>query len=379
VVVLKGVGSDDENELNRLLASKSVKEVRVRLKDIKTKLLPNEMKAFEKHYERSEYHDKLVDICISAFGPESKCYNDLGYAFISSEPLVELGVKNFDVMIYNDKMKHAIFVECKSSAKSNRGKYISDAYEAKKNVIENQKYLEEMLGDKIQTMEFVICVPSEITDGIVRELERKEKEGEIDVTSNELLLIWQVNIFAREVLQLFTRINSRDKPYKSQHNDIKLTKILGSDGHEVKSEVLTKFYPSSHPLTIGSKIVTEIIIKNMRENTQINVFSKESVEQFCKSSRNLAHYACEKLGKNIVDHFIGECEKFGLIDKVEGEEDLFKLNLEGKHLSTILSNYKKEYKNEFVARKVRQKAAKQVVEEYHKKYPDLSNYVENLK
>lgn len=374
---MEGVGDDVENELNRLLASKGGKEVRVRIKEIEKNLQETEIKSFENHFERSEYHDKLVDICISAFGPESKCYNDLGYAFISSEPLVELGVKNFDVMIYNDKKKHAIFVECKSSVKSNRGKYISDAYEAKMNVIENQAHLEEMLGDEIETMEFVICVPSHKTDGIVRELERQENEGEIDVTSNGLLLIWQVNIFEGEVLQLFTRINSRDKQYKSQHKDINLTKMLGSDGHEVKSEVLTKFYPSSHPLTIGSKIVTEIVTKNMRENTQINVISKGTVEQFCKSSRNLAHYACEKLGKNIVDHFIGEGKFFGLIEKVEGEDDLFKLNLEGKRLNTILNNYKEEYKKAFVARKVKQKAAKQVVEEYHKKYPDLSNYVEN--
>ena len=374
---MKGVDSDVENELNRLLASKSGKEVQVRIKEIEKNLHKIEIESFKKHFERSEYHDKLVDICISAFGPESKCYNDLGYAFISSEPLVELGVKNFDVMIYNDKKKHAIFVECKSSAKSNRGKYISDAYEAKMKVIENQEYLEGMLGDKIETMECVICVPSHKTDGIVRELERQEKEGEIDVTSDDLLLIWQVNIFEGEVLQLFTRIYSRDK-YKCQHNDLGLTKMLGSDGHKVKSEVLTKFYPSSHPLTIGSKIVTEIITKNMRENTQINVFSKETIEQFCKSSRNLAHYACEKLGKKLVDHFIEECENFRLIEEVEGEEDLFKLNLEGKRLSTILNNYKEEYKKAFVARKVRQKAAKQVVEEYYKKYPGLSTYGENL-
>ena len=376
---MKGVGGDYENELNRLLASKSGKEVRMEIKEIEKNLQQTEIKSFENHFESSERHDKLVDICISAFGPESKCYNDLAYAFISSEPLIELGVKNFDVMIYNDKKKHAIFVECKSSVKSNRGKYISDAYEAKTNVIENQKYLEDMLGDEIETMEFVICVPSHKTDGIVRELERQENEGEIDVNSNDLLLIWQVNIFEGEVLQLFTRINSRDKQYKSQHRDNNLTRMLGNDGYEVRSEVLTKFYPSSHPLTIGSKIVTEIITKNMRENTQINGFSKETVEQFCKSYRNLAHYACEKLGKNIVDHFIGEGELFGLIEKIGDEDDLFKLNLEGKHLSTILNNYKNEYKNEFVARKVKQKAAKQVVEEYHKKYPDLSNYVENLK
>lgn len=268
---MKGVGSGVENELNRLLASKSGKEVQVRIKEIEKNLHKIEIESFKKHFERSEYHDKLVDICISAFGPESKCYNDLGYAFISSEPLVELGVKNFDVMIYNDKKKHAIFVECKSSVKSNRGKYISDAYEAKTNVIENQKYLEEMLGDEIETMEFVICVPSHKTDGIVREIERQENEGEIDVSSNDLLLIWQVNLFEGEVLQLFTRINSRDKQYKSQHKYLNLTKMLGSDGHEVKSEVLTKFYPSSHPLTMGSKIVTEIVTKNMREKYPLQI------------------------------------------------------------------------------------------------------------
>jgi hypothetical protein len=209
-------------------------------------------------------------------------------------------------------------------------------------VIRNQKYLEDMLGDEIRTMEFVLCIPSENVDSIVRELERREATGEIDVASDDLLLIWQVNMFVGQTLQLFTRINSRDNPYKSQHKDNKLTKMLGSEGYKVKPEVLLKFYPSSHPLSIGSKIVTEIIKNNILADAPIKEFSINSVEQFCKSSTNLAHYVCETIGKKISDHFIGEGEALGLIESIGGREGCFRLKLEGKRLNTVLNNYKEE-------------------------------------
>lgn len=46
--------------------------------------------------------------------------------------------------------------------------------------------------------------------------------------------------------------------------------------------------------------------------------------------------------------------------------------------SSYKNNYKEEYKKLFIARKVRQKTAKQVIDEYYKNYPDLSTYGENL-
>lgn len=371
---MKRAEGNVESKLKDLLASKFREPIQARLKEIEESIKKSEMDAFERDFEKSGYHDKLVDICNSAFGPESECYNELAFAFVSSEPLIELGVKNFDVLIYNEKIKHAIFVECKTST-SDRGKYISDAYEAKKEVNEKQTYLENKLGDEIRTMEFVLCIPSENVESIVRELERREYKGEIDVASDDLLLIWQVNRFIGQTLQLFTRINSRDKPYESQHMDNKLTKMLGS-GYTVESEVLVKFYPSSHSLAIGSKIVVEIIGNNMRADASLKEFSINSVEQFCESPTNLAHYACETIGKKISDHFIGEGVALGLIESIEGKEGWFRLKVEGKRLNTILNNYKGGYKEAFVTRKTKEKAAKQVIEEHHKKYPDLSTYGE---
>ena len=151
--------------------------------------------------------------------------------------------------------------------------------------------------------------------------------------------------------------------------------MLGSDAYKVTSEVLVKFYPSSHPLTIGSKIVTEIIRNNIRSDTPLKEFSINSVEKFCKSPTTLVHYDCEAIGEKISNNFIGKGKSLGLIESVEGREGWFRLKLEGKRLNTILNNYKEEYKKAFVTRKTKEKARKHVIEEHHKKYPDLSTYL----
>jgi hypothetical protein len=369
---LTGVGDYSEDELNRLLASKAGKSIKNRIKEIEQQLQEEEMLNFTKQVERSGYHDTLVDICVSAFGPESKCYNDLGYVFVSSEPLLELGVKNFDVLIYNQKTKHAIFVQCKSSI-SNPGRDISDSYEALEKVTINKIYLEEKLGDEIRTIEFVICIPAEKTDRLVRELERREKSGEIDKNAEQLLLVWQVNKFEGQILQLFTRINSRDKPFKSQHTDNTLTKIL-ADGIKVESEVLIKTYPSSHPLKQGGKIVVDILAKNKISDMPLTEFSKGSVELFCQSPTNIAHYAYEIIGKNISDHFLGESKALGLIEAIEGRDGWFRFKIEGKTIKTTLSNYQKLYQKNFVNRLVKEKAVKKAVQEYRKNYPELFTF-----
>ncbi len=372
---MTGVGGDAENELNRLLASKAGKSIKNRIKEIEQEINDVEMQSFSKNVERSGIHDTLVDICVSAFGPESICYDKLGYAFVSSEPLVELGLKNFDVLIYNQKTKHAIFVQCKSSL-SNPGRDVSDSYEAKEKVVENKTYLEDKLGDEIRSMEFVICIPAEKTDRLVREIERRENTGEINITKDQLLLVWQVNKFEGQFLQLFTRINSRKKQYKSQHKDNELTKILAS-GIRVDAEVLVKMYPSSHPLNQGVKIVADILAKNAKNMVADNFsteFSGKTVEEFCQLPRNIAHYAYEAIGKSIADRFLRESQALGLIEAIEGRDNWFRFKIKGKTIQTILANYKKDYQKAVVNRLVKEKAGDRAVQEYRKKSPELFTF-----
>lgn len=369
---MAGVGGENK-DLELLLNSKARNYIKERIKEAFDDIYEKENEDFLKGVERHGLHDTLVDICASAFGPESRCYREYGYAFVSSEPLVELGVKNFDVLIYNKIKKHAIFVECKSSPR-NPGRQISEAYEAIEYAIENKVYLENELGDEIKKMEFVICVPSPNTDRLVRELERRENEGEIDISSDKLLLVWQVDKFAGQFLQLFTRINSREEPFLSRHLDNNLTKIL-ADGINVDgAEVLVKFYPSSHPLYRGRKIVVNILKTNLANNNDLKEFSKKSVEVFCKSPKSIAHYAFEKLGKNIAEHFIGEGLKLGFIEEIDGQKDMFRLNIDGKKIKTILVNYEKEYEKAFVNNLVKNKSEKAAIEEYRHEFPELFTF-----
>lgn len=361
---------NDEDEFNRLSSSKRIrKHLLERFLQIKNELYNIGEIEFDENYETAISHDALIDICVSAFGPESKCFKDIGYFFVSSDPLYEChllydhSVKNYDVLIFNAREKHAIFVECKSSL-SKHGKCIEDAYEAREQIISNQIYLENKIGDKIETMEFVICLPAENIEHFVREVEKREDEKKINLESFPPLLVWQVNKFKDEVLQLFSRINSRENEFRCQHRNRQLTRILG--GHYiVNSEVIVSFYPSSHPFKISKKIVSTILNKNQKAgNENINEFSLNDIKEYCKSFKNNAHYACEEIGEGIADRFIRENLAFGLIEPIKDKSGFFKLKSKSKRFDTLFNNYQAEYRKAAIEKIIERKAKKQVVDEF---------------
>ncbi|MCD6512104.1 MAG: hypothetical protein J7K61_00670, partial [Thermoplasmata archaeon] len=112
---------DYKKEFYALKNTKGIsKEVNKKFKKIKEKYLPLKKEEIIEHFENSKHHDDLINICISAFSANSECYKQLGYEFVSTEPLLEKtyneeGIKNFDLLILNSKSKIAIFVECKTS------------------------------------------------------------------------------------------------------------------------------------------------------------------------------------------------------------------------------------------------------------------------
>ncbi len=336
-------------------------------------IIAEEESKFETSYSTSCLHDSLLDICASAFGPESNCAQDLGYYFISSEPLVELRVKNYDLLIYNPHKKHSIFVECKSSV-SKSGKIITDAYYAKKKVIANKSYLEDKIGDEIRSIEYVLCIPAHDADRLVKEIERRESNGDISEKEDGLLLVWQVDQFGGDYLQLFTRIQSRDKPHKSFHVDPDLTRVLTGRCNIQKSEVLPKFHPSTHILKKGMHIVATIVKENMRNNSlddsNLIEFSEELVINFCTSDGTLISYDHELIGRNIASHFIREHLELQLIEPINEKPGYFKLNIQGKRIETIIHNYEQAYRRMILSKKIKESAQKKA---YNKIMKDQSN------
>lgn len=356
-------GADEKADI---LRSSAGREINRRIDELKKRkeFLEQTEREFSENLRNHENHDALMDICVSAFGPESACYKDLGYGFVSADPLVELNIKNFDILVYNNKSKHAIFVQCKSSL-SKPGEVISDMYEAMEGVIKNKNYLEEKIGDSIEREEFVVCVPAERVDKLVRRLE--DLEGNSKLKTDKLMLVWYVNAFANQTLQLFTRIRSRDE-FQCQHMDADLTRVLARGLPVDKAEVFFKTYPTSHPLHRGSHAVTHIVTTNMAVNAHAAVpltrFSKSIAEKFFLSAEKIPHYSIDIIGKRLMEHFINEGTHLGLLSVINAEKSVYELNVEGKTLRTILSNYKEQYKKRLISNIVNERAEMSAFKEF---------------
>ncbi len=122
--------------------------------ELEDELLPQCEAAFESDYRRQQAHDSLLDICVSAFGPQSEALHPGGFSFLTSEPLKERGLKSFDCFVYNVSQKYAIFIECKSSI-SSPSTTLSDVRKAIDVAEQERSYLEVQIGDKIELAEYV--------------------------------------------------------------------------------------------------------------------------------------------------------------------------------------------------------------------------------
>jgi len=330
---------------------------------------------FTEQYEQNKSHDKLMDICISAFTKGNPCCDKLNYCFISSEPLVELGIKNFDILILNHISKYAIFVECKTSISKG---VVGEKYEAIDNILKKKDYLEKEIGNKIDCMEFVFCIPSDKIDVLVRQIENVEKVNKIDSEKDPIFLIWHVNRFLKKpILQLFEskKIKTRKNDIFYRHKDKELTELLRV-GVEVESEFVGEIYPSSHPCKQGRAVIAKIISENDRiiktkemDSENISklrkIFGKQLIYDYFKDKKTLTHYNEDTIGMNLADRFLRESEKFGIIEPFP--PDMYELKIPGEGLDTILSNYEKKYKEEFLE----EYSEEEVFDEFTTKYKQL--------
>lgn len=101
-------------------------------------------------------HLLLVNFCIDPFKYRAFLHNETGYLFIRVEPFYRLGLKDFDIAIYNATSKVLVLVECKSSVYDGE-KEVDDLIKTIDIANDNHQLLEEIVGDEILKKEFSIC------------------------------------------------------------------------------------------------------------------------------------------------------------------------------------------------------------------------------
>lgn len=308
-----------------------------------------------------------MDICVSAFGPQSTIFNRLGFGFLSSEPLKERGLKNFDCLVYNAVDKYALFIECKSSI-SSPSTIIAEIREAIEVARREREYLESQIGDRIDVAEYVLCAPAEEAQTVVRTMRERESSDEQDAASS--ILLWQVNRFVNQTLQLVP-LDFRTPP-RGQHRNPQLTRCLADGVRTDEAEVVSKVYPSSHPLRTAKEILTELLFRNARSGARLQSVRKRDAIAFLSDPANLIHYAGAAIARELYQRFERESAEFGLIGGVVDDDDRLEIHIDGKTPRTITRGYGREYRSRAVARMARRRAEAAVLAEFKQKQTTLS-------
>lgn len=358
-------GGVPQDELDRLLGSNAGPTLSARIKDLTEGGLEEAIRTFDADWHRQNVHDHLLDICASAFGPRSVAFPELGYAFVSCEPLMELGAKSFDLLILKPASNYAIFVECKSALTAS-AVAVSDIQRSVDAVLQNKTYLEEAIGNHFDVSEYVLCVPAEITVDVAKELARRG----LDTTK---ILLWQVNKFERQLLQLFTLVPGRDKAHQ-QHADPNLTRLLADGVNVADSEVVARAYPSSHPLRQAIECLGSLVARGPLSEDLRKEFPVDEVMGFFINPANIPHYAIAEVGARLAERFVREGKSMGLLRSSDSDPTKIVLQIEGKSIKTVVANYRRRYRERAAERIARNRAEEAALEEFRRSHPSLFRF-----
>jgi hypothetical protein len=357
------------DELEGLLRSRSGKTIRTRLAEIEAEQTPICEATFDADYRHQQTHDSLLDICVSAFGPQSEIFRRLNFGFLTSEPLKERGLKSFDCLLYNGDKKYALFVECKSSI-SSPSTTLTEIGEAIAVAETERGYIETQIGDRIEIAEYVLCTPAEEAQPILRAMRERETSG--DSPSPRPILLWQVNRFVNQTLQMVP-LEFRTAP-GGQHRDPELTKFLAAGVRIDDAEVVSKVYPSSHPLRVANEILTELVFRNFQTGSRLQAIRKRDAVGFLSHPTNLIHYAGASIARELYQRFEREGLDLDLLTNVPDDDDRLEINIEGKTPRTVSRGYVREYRTRAAQRMARKRAETAVISEFKQKQTDLTKY-----
>lgn len=208
----------------------------------------------------------------------------LGYDFVRGSPLAELGVPNFDFLLFKQDPRGSvtIFGEGKGS--------ISDPPEVIRQTIERReialqhidyvkaKYL-NLPVESILTKEFVLVCPSTECNEVVRAVEKSDPK----------LIVWHAPLAGDQILKLVVPSDSAPEHHRMLHGDKELN-ILLQKAHSSSGSF--DLWPKMHPaLKLGATyrrlerdqedypIVTRDIVKDVVASDMFYLTEQEQEQQ----------------------------------------------------------------------------------------------------
>jgi len=314
-------------------------------------------------------HLLLVNFCIDPFKYKSFLHNETGYLFLRVEPFYRLGLKDFDVAIYNAQSKALILVECKSSVYDGQ-KEVDDVIKKIAVANENHKLLEEIVGDEIQLKEFSICSKA----GNVPKLKPAI------ISKNAPICLWSADIFA-EILSLekLGEDTSAEISSGRLHGHGQLRQLLLKGVKSAHGPTrLVAFLPSSHLCTVLEEVCPILHLNLVKNNKETFRFS--DIQNLLEKEKALWNFSQEELwyfANNLLNEGL-RIEVFqDLTPNVTGiSEKEFKFRISHGSIRSIINGVNRCYMDFHATKKAEKKAVEEFKARFAKRFKTLNEFTQ---
>lgn len=316
----------------------------------------------EKHIDRDKRHLTIVNFCADRFSTGSWISRRTEYVWIRVEPLFGLGIKTFDLAVYNKSSKVMILIECKSSILEAE-KEIDELIEKIGIMLTKKDQLETMIGDEIKVLEFALCVSAGNASQV----------RPLMVSKQANCCLWSADIFEQILIleKLADNIPSEIASGRLHHDGI-LRSLLLEGSREGSSLRIVTFLPSSHMATILEELIPQLQGELQRSKT--NEFDLQDITTLIGREKSLQNLDPEEQIRLAGQILISGLENGVVVERVTGRSNIyekrFRLTSHGRDPQKLLE----DCHNRYVEHHAREKALEILLKQNRDKHPDITNY-----
>ena len=301
---------------------------------------------------RDNEHLELVNICYNLFTKTTETNKVTGCKVVLADPLCTLGIKNFDLMLYNETNQTAILVEAKSSISERAiGSTIDETMQAASEANSNKEKLESFIENKIGIIEFVILSFAYFADSL----------KEAVISKNASLCLWEYHNVPGliKLIKIGEDVRSEQTAGRMHRDENMREALLKTISTRMGALRSLPIMPTSHMFAKLEYIGQQLFTRLDRQPQDKRWFDYSVVYNLCKqafSPTELDDSQLEQETRRIIDSAV----EAGLFRTINGEEEISRMEFE---ISYGRRDYEK-FKEDYLEKRSKERAYKAAVDEF---------------
>ncbi len=316
----------------------------------------------EQNIHRDKQHLAIVNFCADKFGVGSRLSTRTGYVWVRVEPLYGLGIKTFDIAIYNRGSRALILVECKSALREAR-RELDDLKSKIEVTVAKKTELGNVVGDDISLLEFAFCL----------------KAGDAPLAKPIIAsqgipcCLWSADIFGETlVLEKLKDDSSSEIAAGRLHHDDQLREQLMKGSHDKRSLRTVTFLPSSHMANILEELIPQL--RTELSNSQSDEFGLRDIKNLLARELSLQNFDAEEQ-LTLANKALNSALEAGVVvDKAKGVEVPYEKRFRLASQTQVHRRLIEDCHEKYVEYHAKENALRRVVREYRERHPDIREY-----